>query len=476
MRVTRLIPVFIAYLFVLFTSNISAAPNVWDVLRSQFQLNHEVSQPEVQKQIRWLSSHPHYVIKMAQKSQPYIYHIVSELKQKRLPGELALVPMIESAYDPFAYSGAGAAGLWQLMPGTGSGLGLKQDWWYDGRRSIKLSTQAALQYLGYLHKFFNGNWVLAIAAYDSGEGTIRRAIYNSKQKNQKRIHFWSLNIPRETQAYIPRLMALAEIIKYHKYYNIKLPDIPYQPYFCEIDIGNQIELNKAASLADMPYRELLKLNPGYNRWTTAPYGPHRLLIPMDKVQTFKDNLAKIPKEELVNWKKHQVQKGETLSEIAQSYHTTIVLLKELNQLKNTSLKMGQTLLIPAIQSRYSSPSSKKPINLYDRSSPGPQYKVIHIVQPGDSLTILERRYQVQTGQIRYWNQIKGNRPLVPGEQLIIWKKSSDPKNITNQYKIKSGDNLSTIARIFNTTVKRIKQANPGIKADRIKVGQVIKIA
>lgn len=474
MRVKRLMTMCFAYAFA-FCGTDSRASNVWDVLRSQFQMNHQTSQPEVQKQIRWLSSHPHYVTKLAQQSQPYIYHIVSELKQKRLPGELALVPMIESAYDPFAYSGAGAAGLWQLMPGTGSGLGLKQDWWYDGRRSIRLSTKAALQYLTYLHKFFNGNWILAIAAYDSGEGTIRRAIRKSNQ-NKNRVYFWSLNIPRETQAYIPRLMALAEIIKYHKYYNVKLPDIPYQPYFTEVDIGHQIELNKAAKLADMPYRELVKLNPGYNRWTTSPDGPHKLLIPNDKVETFKENLAKIPKEELVNWIKHTIRKGETLSTIAQAHSTTIVLLKELNKLKSTTVKVGQELMIPALQSYQSTKARKKPINLYDRSTPSPQYKVIHIVQPGDSMEILEQRYQVQPGQIRYWNQIKGNQPLHPGDQLILWKKGSDSKNLTSRYTIKSGDNLGKIARIFNTTVQNLKNANPNIKPEKIRIGQTINIA
>ena len=162
-----------------------STPNVWDVLRQQFSLNHEVTQPEVQNQIRWLVAHPSYIQKLARQSEPYIYHIVTEIKKRKLPGELALIPMIESSYDPFAYSGAGAAGLWQLMPGTGTDLGLKQDWWYDGRRSIGPSTNAALTYLAYLHNFFNGDWVLAFAAYDSGEGTMARIIKNSGQTGPK---------------------------------------------------------------------------------------------------------------------------------------------------------------------------------------------------------------------------------------------------------------------------------------------------
>ena len=189
-------------------SKAHSAPDVWDVLRNEFSISHEVTRPEVQEQIRWLVAHPSYVQKVCRQSEPYIYHILAEVKKRRLPGELALLPMIESAYDPFAYSGAGAAGLWQLMPRTGSDLGLKQDWWFDGRRSIRNSTDAALSYLLYLNKFFNGNWILAIAAYDSGEGTIARAIkYQPDQLLLEPTH------TRETKVYVPRFLALAEIIK-----------------------------------------------------------------------------------------------------------------------------------------------------------------------------------------------------------------------------------------------------------------------
>nr|WP_232220587.1 transglycosylase SLT domain-containing protein [Legionella tunisiensis] len=278
----------------LFSNTVYAAPNVWDVLRNQFALNHEVSQPEVQTQLRWLVSHPSYLQKLAQ-SEPYIYHIVTEIKKRRMPGEIALLPMIESAYDPFAYSGAGAAGLWQLMPGTGNNLGLKQDWWFDGRRSIRPSTDAALNYLTYLNKYFNGNWILAIAAYDSGEGTVSRAIKNSRQYSRN-ISFWTLPVPQETKAYVPRLLALAEIIKYPQRYRVTLPDIPHVPYFEEVNIGSQIDLNHAAKLAGISYKDLIKLNPGFNRWTTAPYKPFKLLIPADKVAHFNRNLANVPEE------------------------------------------------------------------------------------------------------------------------------------------------------------------------------------
>ena len=220
------------------TATAQSFPNVWDVLRKQFTLNHEVTHPEVQNQLRWLISHPSYLQQLAQ-SEPYIYHIVTEIRKRNLPGEIALIPMIESAYDPFAYSGAGAAGLWQLMPGTGTDLGLKRDWWFDARRSIRPSTDAALNYLSRLNKFFNGNWLLTFAAYDSGEGTVAKCIKMSNQRGS--VSFWALPVPQETKAYIPRLLALAEVIQNPQRYHVQLPDIPHMPYFEEVNIGSQID-------------------------------------------------------------------------------------------------------------------------------------------------------------------------------------------------------------------------------------------
>lgn len=242
--------------------------------------------------------------------------------------------MIESAFDPFAYSVAGAAGLWQLMPRTGAGLGLKQDWWFDARRSISSSTDAALSYLIYLNKFFNGNWILAIAAYDAGEGTIDRAIKSAGVRNAS---FWELSLPRETQIYVPRLLALAEIIKNPGQYQLILPEIPYLPYFQEVNIGSPIDLNHAAKMAGISYNELIKLNPGFNRWTTDPHKPIKLLIPAEKVHQFNLNLANLPEEKRVSWEIHTVQPGESLDTIAVRYHTTVNLIKQLNQLATNQI-------------------------------------------------------------------------------------------------------------------------------------------
>lgn len=452
-------------------SRVESKPNVWDVLRSEFSLNHESTQPEVLTQIRWIVSHPSYIQRVAQQSEPYIYHIVTEIKKRKLPGELAIIPMIESAYDPFAYSGAGAAGLWQLMPGTGTDLGLKQDWWYDGRRSVRPATDAALNYLSYLHNFFNGDWVLAFAAYDSGEGTMARIIKNSRQTRRK-INFWSLSVPQETRAYIPRLLALAEVIQNPRRYHITLPDIPHAPYFEEVNIGSQIDLNHAAQLAGISYKELIKLNPGYNRWATAPYRPYKLLIPADKADDFSRNLANLPVSERVNWTRHKVSAGDSLILIAQKYHTTKNLIKELNQLKSENIKKGQYVLIPSNKfTPVATPSPQKTTSHTENHHfpTSKDYKLIHIVQKNENYNQIQNKYGITVHDIQLWNRLSPKERLHKGQQLIIWK-TNRPKGL---YKVKLGDNLSTIAKNNNTKTSTLIKLNPGLKANHLHPGQKI---
>ncbi|RUR09089.1 MULTISPECIES: lytic transglycosylase [Legionella] len=470
-------PLIISYLCLVlaFFSPVSTAvadssPSVWDVLRRQFTLNHEVTRPEVQNQLRWLISHPSYLQKLAQ-SEPYIYHIITEIKKRNLPGEIALIPMIESAYDPFAYSGAGAAGLWQLMPGTGTDLGLKRDWWFDARRSIGHSTDAALNYLSRLNKFFNGNWLLAFAAYDSGEGTVARCIKKSNQS--RRIDFWALPVPQETRAYIPRLLALAEVIQNPQRYHVQLPDIPHVPYFEEVNIGSQIDLDHAAKLAGISYHDLIKLNPGYNRWATAPYRPYKLLIPADKVEDFSRNLANLPESKRVSWARHQVSAGDNLVLIAKKYHTSVNLIKELNQLKSNAVKKGQVVLVP--NSKQTPPAAinppvpaKAPVQHFTAAK---QLKVIHIVQARDSLQQIGNRYGVAPSQIRQWNRLNLKSGLRRGQQLVIWK----PSRPTGVYMIKKGDNLSTIAKSQHTTVRTLLQLNPHLQKNVLRPGQKIRL-
>lgn len=449
------------------------APDVWDVLRSEFTLSHEVSRPEVQEQIRWLVAHPSYLHKVSRQSEPYIYHILFEIRKRKLPGELALLPMIESAYDPFAYSGVGAAGLWQLMPRTGSDLGLKQDWWFDGRRSIRPSTDAALNYLLHLNKLFSGNWILAIAAYDAGEGTIGRAIKANVPPGQA-VFFWNLPVPRETKVYVPRLLALAEIINNPGRYHVSLPNIPYFPYFKEVNIGSQIDLNHAAKLAGISYKELIKLNPGFNRWTTAPYKPFRLLIPAEKVQRFNLNLANFPEEKRVSWTKHQVRQGDSLNNIATRYHTTVNLIKQLNQLTSNIVKPNQSILIPSSKNTAVVAKKENPVStpLEHQLAAPRNHRIIHIVQNNDTIQTIQKAYGVSEKDIQNWNNLMSNKPLSKGQQLVIWKKIKQ----AIPYIVKQGDSLGIIAKLHNTKMNTIIDLNPGISKNKpLQPGQKILI-
>lgn len=437
--------------------------SVWDVLRDEFSLNHEVSRPEVQQQIRWLRNHPDYVKKLA-RSEPYIYHIISEIKKRNLPGELALVPMIESAYNPFAHSSAGASGLWQIMPLTGREYGLHQSWWYDSRRSVSQSTRAALNYLAYLNKFFNGNWTLTIAAYDAGEGSVARSV-KRLNKNPRNVYFWALNLPRETKEYIPKLYALAEIIKNPRKYNIQLPHIEHRPYFKEVNIGSQLDLDKAAKLAEVSYQSLINLNPEYNRSTTAPGSIQKLLIPIHKVETFKRNLASLPKNNRVTWKIYKVNNHKNLQVAAKHQKNSPKVIQELNKLNTASIKNNSVLLIPKHKNTQLVPNSQ------DKFAELQRYKVVHIVNDSDTLQSIQKKYNVSYEQLLTWNErLTISEELFSGQPIVIWK----DKN--SLYVVKSGDSLSQIAQNNNKSINDILELNPGLLKNKIKPGQTIKIS
>ena len=230
-------------------------------MRAHFHINNQISRPSVPRQIAWYKKHPEYIRKLSENARPYMYYVYHEVKKRGMPAEIALVPMIESGYDPYAYSHAGAAGLWQMMPTTAAGFGLHLNWWYDGRRDIYASTTAALDYLEYLHNFFHGDWLDALAAYDSGEGhVLSRIRYNAH--HHRDTHFWALKLPRETRRYIPKLLALSQIIEHPRQYHVYLPPIPNKPYFSRITTPGQIDLNVAAKHAEIDINKIYELNPG----------------------------------------------------------------------------------------------------------------------------------------------------------------------------------------------------------------------
>lgn len=326
-------------------SQASGSGNLWDELKTGFQLDHDTSNAAVQAQIAWYMQHQGYLYRTTKRAAPYMYYIYQQVHERNLPTELVLLPIMESAYNPFASSNRGAAGLWQLERGTASAFGVRQDWWYDGRRDVLASTNAALDYLTYLQSFFGGNWVLAIAAYDAGEGTIQEAVRRNARDGLG-TDFWSLPLNAETRAYIPRLLALASIIDNPKEYPVDLPPISDSPYLGEVDIGGQINLEQAANLAGISLDELKQLNPGYSHHTTDPNGPHKLLLPFDKIQTFQEHLLDLSHNQTSMWGRYKVQEGDTLESVSKQFNTSEDILQQVNRLHSNELPVGTVILIP----------------------------------------------------------------------------------------------------------------------------------
>ena len=262
-----------------------------------------------------------------------------------MPLELALLPVVESAFDPFAHSPRYASGLWQFIPSTGRIYGLDQDWWLDGRRDVLSATRAALDHLEDLHEEFDGDWFLALAAYNSGAGNVRRAIARNLRKGLP-TDFFHLELRNETRAYVPKLLAIAQVAVAPERYGVAIPAIPNEPYFARVDAGGQVDLGRVANLSGIPLAELRALNPQYNRWVTAPAGPYDLLVPASAEQRCREALATLPPSERVRFERHRVRPGDTLYAISLRYRVPVAVLRTLNRIRGSLIHPGQELLVP----------------------------------------------------------------------------------------------------------------------------------
>jgi membrane-bound lytic murein transglycosylase D len=318
--------------------------DIWDRLRTGFNLPQQDAQ-SVQAHIDTFHNHPRHIEAILKRGKPYLFYILNQVEERGMPAELALLPVIESAFDPFANSPAGAAGIWQFMPVTAKHVGLRRDWWVDDRRDIIAATDAALDYLSELHQRFNGDWLLALSAYNAGSARVKRAIRRNHSEG-KAVDFWSLPLPDETRGYVPKLMALRAIISRPEAYGIKLPALPNSHYFTVVDAGGQIDLQVAAQLTGTPMDELQRLNPGLIRSMTPPDSTHTLLIPSASVQRFHERLAQLPADQRVQSVKYRVREGDTLSAIALNSQTTVSRLRQINQLEDTRIIAGKLLIVP----------------------------------------------------------------------------------------------------------------------------------
>ncbi|HYQ72655.1 MAG TPA: LysM peptidoglycan-binding domain-containing protein [Gammaproteobacteria bacterium] len=445
----------------------------WQQLRSGLQLG-GARHVEVQRQLAMYRRNASQVETIFQRGGPYLAYIQGEVSKRGFPSEITLLPFVESSYDPFAYSHGRAAGLWQFIPGTARMYGLQQDWWYDGRRDVVASTRAALDYLDRLHQYFDGDWLLALAAYNSGEGTVSRAIARNR-KAGKPVDFWHLELPPETSVYVPRLLAISTIVENPGKYDITLEPLPARAGFEVVGTGGQLDLAVAAELAGLETDELYRLNPGFNRWATHPDGPHQLAIPNDKAAAFRSNLAALPESERVKWVRHKIRKGDTLSQIANRYDTTIAVLQRTNKLDGTSIRIGRHLLVPV-----AAKNPERYAALTERLQPGHARadKVTYQVRNGDSLWSIASKHHVTIRQLTRWNRLDSGSLIKPGQKLVILngRKSGGDKTMrTVHYRVRSGDSLYRIAQKFNVSIADLRRWNNLSGKKYLKPGQNLKL-
>ena len=406
------------------------------------------------------------VNRISKSGQRYLFHTLTRAQELGLPVELALLPFVESEFDPYAKSVDGATGIWQFMPATGKEWGLKSNWWYDGKKDVLASTEAALHFLTYLNEKFDGDWLLAMAAYNTGPTRVNRAIRKNKREN-KPIRFWDLNLPKETTAYVPKLLVLCELIKDPKAFDVNLPSIANRPYFERVKIPGQLDLMQAADLAGLKPETIYELNPGFNQWATDPSGPHYLLLPIGVSDRFITQLESLDQNNLVRWDRYKIRRGDNLYKIASRYKIEVAVLMEINGLSSDLIIAGKEIMVP----RGSAWAGKQ--------KPREQ---VYIVISGDSLWNISKKFKVSIEDVVLWNDLDIEMPLQINQEIKIFsryeriRQELPSRNLrTMLYPVKSGDTISKIASKFEITSKDIQEWNEIEDVSKIFPGQVLKL-
>jgi membrane-bound lytic murein transglycosylase D len=460
--------------------------DLWARLRAGFALP-ELDTPLVAENEAWYAERPEYVARMLERSRRYLFYIVEEVERRGMPTEIALLPMIESAFNPQAYSRARAAGIWQFMPGTGRTFGLQQNWWVDQRREVLAATRAALDYLQKLYALF-GDWHLALAAYNWGEGNLSRAIARNQAQGLP-TDYLSLRLPVETANYVPRLLAVKHLIQRPQDFSANLGPLPNSPYFAQITLNQHMDVAVAARLAEIPLSEFLSLNPHYNRPIIHVREPTTLLLPVDKAEVFARNLENYGKP-LVSWQPYQGRRGERLDSIARRYGISLARLREVNSLdaRTRRLSHGQLLLVPATAEKKASDVASAS---GDEASPR---QITYVVRRGDTLATIARKHGLTVEQLKAWNRLTSTR-LVPNQKLVVAaaplklaqakpleagkpssRKAAREPSRPLRYTVRRGDTLYGIAQRFDVEVDDLRRWNKLGRKDRIQPGDVLVLA
>ena len=474
-------------------------PDLLARMRSGFELG-DPAHERIDRQLAWYARHPEHLERTFTRAAPYWHHIVTEIEARELPLELAVLPVIESAFEPYAYSRARAMGLWQFIPGTGTRYGLKQDFWYDGRRDVVSATRAALDYLTTLRDMFNGDWLLAIAAYNCGENCVARAVRRNEQLGLP-TDYWSLKLPRETLGYVPRFLAMARLVNDPAAHELELSPLPNEPYFEAVDTGGQIDLQVAAELAGVDNEEIYALNPAYHRFATDPAGPHFLLVPVDSADTFRQNLLQLTPDQRMRVERYEVRRGDTVAAVANRFKTSPGMIRELNDLSATDrLVVGSEMRVPSSVSTLPPKVVQAALRVDGRAA-GARSRTglqVHVVRRGDSLYAISRKTGVPVRTLASLNGISTGSTLRAGQRLRLGGTSnpadsavatpagstaragsasrtrtaaSDDPGRRVTYVVRRGDNLTAIARVLRVSVPELRSWNSLGNRNTLRPGQ-----
>jgi peptidoglycan lytic transglycosylase D len=400
--------------------------DIWERIRHGFAMPN-LDSPLVRNRQVYYAGQKAYFERMVARSRRYLYHIVEEVEKRGMPTEIALLPMVESAFNPMAYSRAHASGLWQFIPSTGKNYKLKQTWWYDERRDIMASTTAALDYLQYLYEM-HGDWHLALASYNWGENAVARAIAKNKKKGLP-TDYLHLSMPKETKYYVPKLQALKNLILNPAAFGLDLDPIPNEPYFVTVSTDKDIDIRLAAKLAEMPVEELIALNPAYKRPVLASSQRQSLVLPADRAEIFEANLE-AHSDPLVSWQTYTLKPGDKLDKLAARHGITLARLKLVNGIgSRTRVTPGTQLMLP-IKGTNAEPETL-PASFFQPTTPDRprRRKTVHVVKSGDTMSAIARRYRVTVDDLRRWNSKLG-AALTAGQRVIIYRGSATTRKVS----------------------------------------------
>lgn len=447
--------------------------NLWERIAAGFRLQQHYEQPEVQEQMRLFESRPDYFEQVGERARPFLHNIVQQVEQRGMPMEIALLPFVESGFNPHARSPRAAVGPWQFMAGTGRSLGLRVDEWFDGRRDPIQATTAALDYLEIQQQRFEGNWLLAFAAYNSGPATVSRAL-RALSADPRNVDFRELPLPAETRTHIPRILALAGILSGSGTTEFALPDIADEEALERVKIGGSASLVLAAELAGLEPEAIRSLNPGFRQWWTPPDGgPDFVHLPAGNAGALRLALRGNPGAVQVDSIRYRIQAGDTLSGIARATQAPVELLRSRNGLDNDLIVAGEYLWIPGL-----GPGALNPL---DAPTPAGSASLsaesrtqVHIVQPGDSLWAISRRHGLEVNTLARLNNISPSAIILPGQSLLLARPADAGIEI---YRIRPGDTLSRIAARYDITLEDVLSWNSISDADQVIFpGQMLRVA